>query len=158
MGNSQSEFDINELPEGPWTNDLKNYPSTDEDHKNNKNLYNFKYNYNDMTVKVSLKRNALYSWCGYVEFPTLTHPDYGKSVEDLEKIYLVHGNITFSDGGKIGFDCCNFNDISPLNSLHNDNYLVNFTSNLATYKDYQFAKNELVKLAKQVIDRQKINN
>ena len=55
----------------------------------------------------------------------IEHPDFDKTYFDLEDVINVHGQLTFSDNGKFGFDCCHFDDISPIfGSLKDGHYLT----------------------------------
>lgn len=45
--------------------------------------------------------------CGYVTVPE-DHPCYGKGYDEVD--VCVHGGLTFSDGGKFGFDCAHWDD------------------------------------------------
>ena len=85
-------------------------------------------------------------WCGYVYIPQ-GHPCFDKFYENID--VDIHGGLTF-DGHKelngidyyvVGFDCAHVGDIIPENLVHFED---------ATYKDYNFIKQETINLAEQL--------
>ena len=56
-----------------------------------------------------------YWYCGYVEIPK-DSKFYGMQCDDADKIFIVHGGITFANklfetgNFVLGFDCCHFDD------------------------------------------------
>ena len=101
-----------------------------------------------------LRKSVAGIWCGYVELPK-DHPILiDKQYKDLD----VHGGITWdkdklpwqmdhsADFFYVGFDCGHLGDIIPsesklfsmLNLMMEKNHGIE-----ATYKDFEFAKNEL---------------
>ena len=81
-----------ELPKGYWDEDLDTHPE-------------HKYKFNINGYECEIKRN-IFQWfyCGYVYLP-IKHPDFNKPTHIIEKYYFIHGGITYSENGKIGFDC-----------------------------------------------------
>ena len=82
------------------------------------------------------------NWCGYVYIPSV-HPCFnGLDDHDIN----VHGGITYTaplifegeDYLVVGFDCAHYDDIVPV---------AGFNGHHATYKNYNFVREELMNLA-----------
>ncbi|KAL9658233.1 hypothetical protein ABK040_012492 [Willaertia magna] len=136
-------FSLKLVPEGPWSEDLKNFPGSKNDLENNPEKYTFHYS----GFKCWAKRAVYFHWCGYIQLPE-THPDFGKSYDELGDIN-VHEELTYSDGnGVFGYDCAHYYDIVP---VWTDIY--GGAPSGATYKDIEFVKNQLKEMAKQFLER-----
>lgn len=151
MGN---KLEREQLIKGVWDKDIDKYP-LDE--------YTFE---STCGYICEIKRNNNWIYCGYVQLPE-NHPDFDKEYNDIQDIH-VHGDLTFGENGKFGFDCGHIlkGDISPqdetlkitnpmestvLTSLHgNECY---------HYWTFDEVKNELENLANQFkCNSQKLNN
>lgn len=81
-------------------------------------------------------------WCGYVRVPE-NHPYSQVNYIEVNKYINIHGDLTFGDGCWFGFDTSDANiDYIPAFSEMISQFHV-------TYKTYEFAKTETIKLAKQ---------
>ena len=118
------------VPNGPMKDDLINY---------HKDSYHFDYN----NINCHIKRNLFFSWCGYVSLPELLQGNL--DCDELD----VHGGITFGNGTSIGFDMAHWDDSNP-----SDFILMPSMANLPNkkYWNFQDAKNETLKLAKQIYE------
>lgn len=152
--NEKNEFSIENLPSGPWDEDIKNYPCTKEHRQNNPNLYEFSF----CGYKCSILRNELwFSWCGYIHLQT-THPYFHKNFDEISSEIKVHGDLSYGDGdGVFGFDCGHtFIDILPGVVLLHQEMPELAQSNVdslfgepKTYKDREFVVKELIHMAQQ---------
>ena len=78
--------------------------------------------------------------CGYITVGA-DHPWHALTYDEVDAD--VHGGLTYSEGGKHGFDCAHAGDLVPkINHLANDD-------SGDTYKGMGFVVGELIKLAKQ---------
>jgi hypothetical protein len=127
------------LPDGVWSQDFIDYP-----------LSNYEFEYRGYECSAS-RTPTLQSWVGYVQLPS-THPDFGKHYSNID--VDVHGELTYSREGKIGFDCAHAYDIVPgLMALYQHFKLSVPFPSFRTYKDYAFVTKELEKLVDQLILR-----
>ena len=83
---------------------------------------------------------------GYIYLPD-THPDFGKGYDDVE--VSVHGGLTYSDGGKFGFDCGHGGDLTPAF----ENMLKPELSTGDVYRNMAYVERQLRSLAKQFLQR-----
>ena len=127
---------------GIWSKDIEDYPNTEEHKESHSELYEFNHN----GYRCWVGRNFTYCWCGYVDVPK-EHPDYGSMYDTLP--IDVHGGLSFSQDGKFGFDCCKGQDINP-KIIIGGQVMPDIQFAGATYKDYDFAINEVKKLADQL--------
>ena len=78
--------------------------------------------------------------CGYITVGA-DHPWHALSYDEVDAD--VHGGLTYSEGGKHGFDCAHAGDLVPkMNHLANDD-------SGDTYKGMSYVVGELIKLARQ---------
>lgn len=149
------EISQQEIPSGPWDEDLRLYPGTDEDIEKTPEKYKFVFS----GYKCNLCRNYEWAWCGYVQTPD-THPFHNQKYQDItDKFTLKTGELTYGNNGVFGFDCSHiFHDLTPGGEYYKnqDEKLARFITlplnpyNISpTYKDWKFAKDELENLAKQ---------
>lgn len=144
MGN---DFSRTELIKGMWDNDLDKYPER-------------KYEFISKDgYKCEIKRNHVWTYCGYVILPK-DHPFFKKKYQEIEKLIDVHGGLTYGEGrGKFGFDCHHIlmKDISPLDETMkvkhpelfpsvDDMCFFGTTSHYWTYED---TKREVERMSKQ---------
>jgi hypothetical protein len=115
-----------------------------------------------------ISRNpSLFFWCGYVGIPK-SHPDHGKERDEFDDI-MVHGGITYAEHCQrhichipkpgeadhlfwIGFDCGHSFDLAPgyTSSLIPADLRKSMTGENRTYRTYEYAKAETIKLARQL--------
>lgn len=92
-----------QLPAGVWDADLDAHP----EHKHEFRAHGY---------ECFLVRNLTqWTYCGYVHLPS-SHPDYGKTYDDLKHHISVHGDLTYGPGrGVFGFDCAHgsLGDVMP---------------------------------------------
>ena len=82
--------------------------------------------------------------CGYVELPK-SHKFYNKYYDYIP--VSVHGGLTYSEDGVVGFDCAHAGDLIPSND-------VNFEGD--TYKDMKYVMRETDELAEQLFALTKV--
>jgi len=97
----------------------------------------FYHNSKGIDVLCIIKRNSLGSLCGYVKLESW-NKFYNSDIDDIP--VNVHGGITYSDGGIIGFDCSHSGDCNP------------YTSSNGTYRDMEYVKRECMNLADQIME------
>ncbi len=88
------ECEKKDLPEGPWIQDIKDYPEK---------VYEFKF---EGGITGTVRRQRGWNWNGYVSLPSW-HPDFAKEYAEIEddELFDVHGGITYGPGdGTFGFD------------------------------------------------------
>lgn len=126
------------LPPGPWIEDIEKYPNQ---------LYSFDYE----GYKCEIKRQDGWYWTGYVYLQS-THPDYNKHCTEID--VGVHGGLTYSSEGKIGFDCAHLHmDIDPSHLVYRQQQNLKLYSK-STFKDYEYVKKEVESLAKQLKEKE----
>lgn len=94
----------NELKSGIWDADINAHPEVKSDE------------FEVCGYQCRIHRNtAKWVYNGYVQLPK-THPDYKKTYRELEEKIIVHGDLTYGEGGCFGFDCGHMlmGDISPV--------------------------------------------
>ena len=97
--------------------------------------------------RCELKRHAELGFLnGYIYLPT-SHPDFGKCYGEVENEVSVHGGLTFSDGGKFGFDCGHAGDLIPALE-HAPNPTID------TYRNMEYVELQLRRLAEQFRQRE----
>lgn len=154
----KDNIEINDIPSGPWTQDLKDYPCDEVSVKEHPEKYEFVH----ASLRCKVNRNTFYCWCGYVTLPE-SHPLFGKPMEVIEKLVVVHGDLTYGNKqeGVYGFDCGHLEDMHPMSA-----YLAKVMPNFKelddslflggkprTYKDYQFVVRETKLLAEQLASK-----
>jgi hypothetical protein len=108
--------------------------------------------------KCLIKRNSLGALCGYVALPP-GHPYYGKDYKGMN--VDVHGELTWGRLGDdeygfdkgyywVGFDCAHAFDYVPEMQNFLQHYSMDFDS-ATSYKNIEYVKNELIKLAEQLV-------
>ena len=124
-----------ELPDGPWIQDIKNYPNRE---------YLFAHN----GIECRLLRTPSWSWNGYVMLPK-EHPDFLRWYVDIENEISVHGGLTCGNGnGTFGFDCAHYEDIVP-----GIRVFPSHDGRPKTFRDFAFAEAEVKQLASQFASR-----
>lgn len=93
-----------------------------------------------------IKRNGLGAWCGYTVLPSSLPIDLDKEID-----INCHGGITYQQKNEkgdlvIGFDCCHSGDYVPEYYEY-----LNGSDIEATYKDKQFAIDEVNYMVEQVL-------
>jgi len=91
-------------------------------------------------VTCMIKRNQLGSLCGYVKLESW-NKFYNSDIHDIP--VNVHGGITYSDIGTIGFDCSHIGDLRPYMDPKNTH---------GVYRDIEFVKSECINLADQIME------
>lgn len=117
-----------------------------------KNCYEFIF----MNIKCAIFSNG-FNWSGGVELP-LNHPDINCSINKLNSIYKVHNGISLKQNNRIIFNTLGENDYILMSdhSFHCfDSQQIN---NNLIYRTFDFVKNEVINLAKQVIARKDIKS
>lgn len=113
-----------------------------------KNCYEFTF----MNIKCAVFSNG-FNWSGGVELP-LNHPDINCSINKLNSIYKVHNGISLKQNNRIIFNTLGESDYI----LMSDHYYDSQINNNLTYRTFDFVKNEVINLAKQIISRKDIKN
>ena len=92
-----------------------------------------------MNYKCLIRRNvSMGHLCGYV---------FIDKYIDVSKIKHIHGDITWGDHEKVGFDCAHLStDFVPL---------INYSTK-SVYKDFDFVESELKKLVNQLTQKDKV--
>lgn len=148
MGQSLS---LDNLVEGPWTEDIKQYPGSEEHMKENKSLYNFDYK----GYKCKLRRNENFVWGCLVKLP-VGHPDKNKTHSQVSPYIETHGTLTHGSGdGTFGFHCGQrfAGDIIPT-KIDEQKKVKRSRYAVYSYKDYAYAKKECKNLAYEFYKRQ----
>lgn len=114
------------------------------------------FSYGDCIICEIKRMPKLLHLCGYIFVPSW-HPFYNKGDTELNSLFEidVHGGITYSysddfDEWKIGFDCAHGGDISPgiMGSTSSSGIItISYPFMDSSYKDWEFTKNETIKLA-----------
>ena len=104
--------------------------------------------------KCEVKRNSItLALCGYVTVPK-KHHYYGLGYNDV--MTNVHGGLTFSNGGRFGFDCAHADDLCPglilsvLKSTKDPAEYTRLTTAHDTYRTFDWVVDETEKLAKEL--------
>lgn len=158
MGNNLV-IEKEKLSNGPWDKDIEEYPYHGETEEERKEKY--EWIDEETEYKCSIKRNMYWNWLGYVELPK-NHPYYDKNYVDIEQNFNVHGGLTYGENGKFGFDSGHLEDLSPgkiyMDHQMNDELtrFRNMYNRVASYRDYDYVKKEVKKLALQFYECQDI--
>lgn len=146
MGNASS-IPIQDLPDGPWTEEFKKYPE---------NVYKFEMlDSEKKKYECKVQRMNNHYWNGYVSVPP-THRLKGTIYLNVKGIN-VHGGLTYSDvEGTFGFDTYHVmsGDTSPADAYFHQQYQLPQLANPAIkpkYWTFEEVKKETERLALQLM-------